>query len=300
MSMSNLPATLLVGAGYVGRAVVQLLCDSDMPVHALVATKASAERLAAMGVTATLVDLDDAAQLSELQLPPADRVVYLVPPSRASLSDTRLQQLVRCLHPPQRFIYISTSGVYGDCDGALVDEHRPPNPQSDRARRRVDAEQRVQTYCRAQEVSWCVLRVPGIYGPGRLMLQSIAAGRPLIEEPDAHPGNRIHRDDLAMTIVSALNTESMQGVFNISDGNPMNGTAFALAIAEAAGLSPPPLVSRKEMQALASPRRWSFLNESRRLDNRRILPFLQQALKYSDPLEGINASLAEEAERGKR
>jgi len=137
---------MIVGAGYIGRAVAKLLLEQDQPVHAVVASARSEQRLKHLGVETSRVDIDDDQQLENLALPVATQVVYMVPPDRQSLSDTRLQRFARHLSPPHRLVYLSTSGVYGNCDGALVDEHRPPNPSSDRARRRLDAEQRVQTW----------------------------------------------------------------------------------------------------------------------------------------------------------
>ena len=116
------------------------------------------------------MDLDQPASLAALE--PADAILHCAPPPPRGATDTRTANLLIALEStrilPTRVVYISTSGVYGDCGGALVDESRAPNPQSERARRRADAEARLALWCQLHSVALVVLRAPGIYAADRL------------------------------------------------------------------------------------------------------------------------------------
>ncbi|NNF17013.1 MAG: NAD-dependent epimerase/dehydratase family protein [Gammaproteobacteria bacterium] len=286
---------VLAGCGYTGRALARRLQAEDVAVSALVASDASRDRLLRMGIHARCLDLDaedvntgDTAPV----FPQRFALAYMVPPSSKTLTDKRLSRFLK--HLPERverFVYISTTGVYGDQDGQRVTENTPVAPASARAQRRVDAEHQVQRWCARHTVPWAILRTPGIYGPGRLPLDAIKARRPVITPAEASPGNRIHRDDLAMIIHQALTDVHLQGVINVGDGNHMNTSEFTLKVAELAGLAPPPCVSRARMRQLASHRRWSFLAESREVDTTRLQHLLQHPLRFADPIAGIRASL---------
>jgi nucleoside-diphosphate-sugar epimerase len=193
---------------------------------------------------------------------------------------------------PVRLVYLSTSGVYGDCGGRLVDESTPPDPRSPRAIRRLDAERQLQEWAESRDVSLVVLRVPGIYGPGRLPLDAIREGKPVVSEADSHPGNRIHVDDLASCCIAALSVDRPAGIYNVSDGDHRSSSWFTLAVARLAGLPAPPEVSRKVAVTTFSAMRLSFLAESRRLDNRKMLAVLGVEPRYANAQMGIRASLA--------
>lgn len=306
-------SVLLMGAGYVGTALAKELNARGVRCSAAVASRQSAERLDALGIDNRRLDLDSAQ--APIALPKVTQVVYLVPPKRSSDTDERLDLLLSQLPDSvETFVYISTSGVYGDQQGRSVDEATPPAPHSARARRRLDAEHRVQAHCTGH-LDWIIARVPGIYGPGRLPLQSLRDARPVINEHEANPGNRIHRDDLAFVIAECLHhaycqrrdgqkkhrqredehTRDQQAplgeIYNTGDGCHMSSTAFACEVAHQAGLNPPPQISRQEMKATASSVRWSFMAESRRLDSTKLHQLLTKPLRYTDPVEGIRASL---------
>lgn len=287
------PLTLLVGAGYTGRRVARRLAENGAAVHCLTGSAASAAALEQAGLAATAVDLDEADALPGLPEGPL-RVLYLVPPA-AGRGDPRLVRFLSALpRQPERFVLASTSGVYGDCGGERVDEERPPAPSTERARRRLAAETTLRHWAGAHGVSWAILRIAGIYGPGRLPLEAIRSGQPVIRDDDASPGNRIHVDDLARVCVAALDPFAAGGIYNVADGSGESSGAFFRRVAEAAGLPAPPAVSREEARRQMSPMRYSFLAESRRLDTRRLRDALGVELAYGDPAAGIRASLAED------
>ena len=191
------------------------------------------------------------------------------------------------------FVYISTTGVYGDAAGARVDERSPLAPATDRARRRVAAEAAVTTWCHGLGTRCVILRVPGIYGPHRLPLERLQRAEPALREDEAGPGNRIHVDDLVAAIVAAVDRPAASGVYNVTDGDHSSTTAYLLQTATAAGLPPPPLVSRNDAADRIPAGMLSFLLESRRVDNRRLLEHLGLRLRYPTLSAGIAASLAE-------
>jgi nucleoside-diphosphate-sugar epimerase len=289
------PLTLIVGAGYTGRRVARHLAGEGEPVLCLTGSAESAAALRESGIQAVAVDLDTAGSLPDLPDGPL-RVLYLVPPAEGE-GDPRLGRLLSLLPGrPERFVLASTSGVYGDCGGALVDEERPPAPGTERARRRVAAENTLEQWAEEQGVSRAILRIAGIYGPGRLPLEAIRSGRPVIREAEASPGNRIHVDDLVRVCLAALDPAAPGGIYNVADGSGESSGTFFRRIAAAAGLPEPPAISREEARRQMSPMRYSFLAESRRLDTRRLREVLGVDLAYDDPDAGIRASLAAETE----
>jgi nucleoside-diphosphate-sugar epimerase len=262
-----------------------------------VATRAaSLDEIAAAGITPAAWNLDpvpgdeNSAPVVDLA---ASIVYYAVPPPPAGLVDTRL---ARCLAGaagrPRRIVYLSTTGVYGDHGGGRVDETTPPAPRTPRAVRRLAAERAITAWAEAQGVSWCVLRVAGIYGPGRLPLERLRRGEPAIRPEEATPTNRIHVEDLATACVAAgVSDRAHRRIVNVCDGSDASSTEFLLRVAQSAGLPPPPFVSRAEARATFTASAWSFLGESRRVDNRRLTGELGVALAYHDLDAGIRASL---------
>ena len=274
---------VVVGTGYTGLRLLNALpADSAGINRSAVTADAPRQVLQA--------DLDTARELP-LSLGGA-ALVYTVPPPGSGDDDPRLQRFLDLLGaaPPARTVYLSTSGVYGNHGGAVVDETTPTAPQSARARRRVAAERALDTWCNARDVALVVLRVPGIYGPGRLGLHRIEARTPVIAGSDAHPGNRIHVDDLVTCCVAAIGAPA--GVYNVGDGDHRSATWFAGEVARQAGLDPPPEVSRAEAEATFGSGRLSFLAESRRVDTRRMRDVLAVTPRYADPADGIAAALA--------
>ncbi len=287
------PRVVIVGCGYVGKRL-GLALKSRHDVLGIVSRASSLAELNALGLPGHIVNLDGGASLSPGWADDA-AVFYLVPPATDSESDVRLAHLLNGMRSrPRVFVYMSTTGVYGDAEGGEVTEQTPVNPLTARARRRVTAEDMVRVWCTEQEVRRVVLRVPGIYGPGRLPLERLATREPAVRVDEAGIGNRIHVDDLVAACIAALEVPDARGIYNITDGLPMNSTAFLLRVARAAGLPDPPQISMDEAQLVLSPSRLSFLNESRQVSNRRMLHDLKVQLRYADVDAGIRQSLEEE------
>lgn len=262
------------GAGYTGRRILDL-----MPAGSTTSISRPAQ------------DLDDPA-VTLPAMPARYAMVYTVPPAPDSEDDTRLERLLsRLTELPARIVYLSTSGVYGDRQGDVVNEDMLPTPTTPRARRRLAAETQLNEWCAVHACDLLVLRVPGIYGPGRLGLDRIRAGAPVIEESVAAPGNRIHVDDLAACCVQALNPSSPPGIYNVGDGDHRSGSWFTKTAARLAGLNPPPEVSMADAEKTFSETRLSFLRESRVLDTTKMREVLRFTPRYEDAENGIRASL---------
>jgi nucleoside-diphosphate-sugar epimerase len=220
----------------------------------------------------------------------ADAVLHCAPPPGEGVSDPRTANLLAVLDGgilPSRFVYLSTSGVYGDCGGALVDESRPVRAQTARAKRRVDAERRLTEWCGARGVALVILRVPGIYAPDRLPIERLRQATPVLRDEDDVMTNHIHADDLAAAACRALEADAPAGVYNVCDDTRMRIGEWLDFVADRTGLARPPRVARAEAERLVSPTLLSFMSESRRLDNRRMKERLGLRLRYPTVHEGV-------------
>lgn len=288
----NRPHVLIAGCGYVGQRLAARLCGR-YDVTGLVRSPASAVALERTGIRAVPMNLDRVrAGASIPERLEQEAIIYLAPPPGAGESDLRLDRFLQIASvPPRTFIYMSTTGVYGDTRGERVDESSPVLPRTDPARRRVSAEEMTRVWCTERRVRRVVLRVPGIYGPGRLPLDRLRRCEPVVRTQDAGIGNRIHVDDLVEACLAAIANTEARGVYNITDGSSLSSTEFIERVAQLAGLPRPPQVSMEEAQLTFSPERLSFINESRRISNERMLKHLGVKLRYADVEQGIRQSL---------
>ena len=282
-------SVLIVGCGDIGRRVADRW--QDVPVTGLVSSAASAEHLQAAGITPLRANLDDPASLKDLPLKDA-LVFYFAPPPPSGTSDPRMSHFLAALDPqrlPARIVYISTSGVYGDRGGETVTEDTPPNPQVDRARRRYDAEQQLRRFGQKHKVPVVILRVGGIYGPGRLPRKRLEDRIPMIHEHLAPSTNRIHAEDLAQICVAAARHGRADRIYNISDGTDSNMTEYFNIVADFLKLPRPPTIDWQEAERSLSAGMLSYLRESRRMDNRRMLEELEIELQFPTLEAGLAA-----------
>jgi nucleoside-diphosphate-sugar epimerase len=190
---------------------------------------------------------------------------------------------------PERFVYISTTGVYGDCKGAVVTEDSPLNPDSRMSKPRVAAEALLARWAERTNSGLVILRVPGIYGPERLGIDRIRDGGAYISNDEANPGNRIHVDDLVTCCIAALSTKAPAGIYNVGDGDHRSSTWFADEVARQAGLPEPRKVSRAQAEKEFSPARLAFMAASRIVDTTKMREVL--GVTPRTPEEGIRNSL---------
>jgi nucleoside-diphosphate-sugar epimerase len=189
-------------------------------------------------------------------------------------------------------VYLSTIGVYGDRNGDWVDENAAPLPTSERSRKRLAAEQAWQDFGRRRGIPVAILRLAGIYGPGRNALTQIARGDARrIVKPD-QVFNRIHVDDIAQTIDAAL-ARKASGIFNVADDEPSpSGDPLAFA-AQLLGVKPPPEAAYEDVAQMMSPLAKSFWQECRRVRNDKLKRELGVTLRYPTYREGLRASFRE-------
>jgi nucleoside-diphosphate-sugar epimerase len=222
------------------------------------------------------------------RLEAADAVLYCAPPPAIGGRDPRMANLLAALHcAPARVVYLSTSGVYGDCAGQLVDESRSLNPQSSRARRRADAEMQLQRWCAARSTALVVLRVPGIYARDRLPLERLRQRLPVLRAEDDVYTSHIHADDLAAIAARALEADAPPGVYNAADDTELRMGEWLDLVADYADLPRPPRIAGRELEQLVPAERASFMRESRRLDNRRLKAVLDVRLRYPTVQQGL-------------
>lgn len=277
------PRILIVGCGDIGaRVLKQLTRFATYRVFALTSRLARFPEIRGMGAIPILGDLDQADSLWRLK-GLASTVIHLAPPQNTGSSDLRTHNLLRILAQGspgvRRLVYVSTTGVYGDCSGGDAVETRIANPQSERAKRRFDAEWQLRNWALLHQVKLTILRVPGIYDANRLPIDRLKAGTPaLLPAEDAY-SNHIHADDLARIVCAAVYYGKPQRVINACDGTQTKMGDYFDQVADAFGLDRPPRLPADQVQNLVSSMLWSFMRESRRVRNDR-LKELKVRLRY--------------------
>ena len=284
---------LIIGCGDIGLRVAQAL-PNRVRVLALTSSANRTADLRSHGVIPLLGNLDDPASLQRLA-GLAHRVLHLAPPPGEGWQDPRTLALTRALRrrsPPSSLVYGSTSGVYGDCQGALATENRATNPDTPRARRRVDAEDAVRFLGRSAGVRSSILRIPGIYAPDRLggtPRARLEKGTPVLRAEDDVYTNHIHADDLARACIAALWRGQPQRIYNVSDDTVLKmGDYFDMA-ADLYDLPRPPRIARDAAPSQLSLMLLSFMSESRRLDNARLKRELGLRLRYPTVEAGLRS-----------
>ena len=283
---------LIIGCGDVGQRVVRV--QRHVRVLALTSSPDRVVALRAQGVMPVVGNLDAPASLQRLA-GWATRVLHLAPPPLQGSTDPRTLALTRMLmrrSAPRSLVYGSTSGVYGDCAGAWVDESRKVNPVTPRAQRRVDAEARMRHLgrLRSSPVRVSVLRIPGIYAPDReggIPRDRLLRGTPVLAREDDVFTNHIHADDLARACQLALWRGKPQCIYNVNDDSQLlMGDYFDMA-AGLYGLAKPPRISRAQAQTELPAMQLSFMSESRRMVNTRVKRELRLQLRYPSVEEGL-------------
>jgi nucleoside-diphosphate-sugar epimerase len=270
---------LILGCGDVGMRMLPLLRDRYR-VFAVTSQESRCAELRTAGAVPIVADLDAPHTLAHLA-GLADAIVHLTPPQSDGLTDRRTRNLTAILPDHARLVYVSTTGVYGDCGGALIDETWPLRPQNARAKRRTDAEDVLRAWARRSCSNLNILRVPGIYAEDRLPIERLQKRTPaLLPEDDVYT-NHIHADDLARIIVTALYRGSPCRVYHAVDDTRMKMGEYFDAVADAYDLPRPPRLPRSELEKVVSPIMLSFMSESRCLTNRRIKEELGARLRHA-------------------
>ena len=276
---------LLIGCGDVALRTAALL-RGKVRLYGLTRRPEDAAKLRHRGIVPIVGDLDRYHSLERMRTAPF-AVLHFAPPPSDARDDPRTKRLIAVLTKariiPQRFVYISTSGVYGDCLGARVTESRPRRGQTPRARRRIAAEDRLRRWAKRYGVRLAILRVPGIYAETRLPLDRLRQGTPVLRPEDDVFTNHIHADDLARAAVAAAFRGKPGRAYNIADDAELQMGSWFDAVADAFQLPRPPRISWEEAETRIAPLLLSFMSESRRLCNARMKQELRVRLRYPTP-----------------
>jgi nucleoside-diphosphate-sugar epimerase len=276
---------LLIGCGDIALRTADLL-RGRVRLYGLTRRPDDIPKLRGRGIVPIIGDLDRYRSLERLRTAPF-AVLHFAPPPADGRDDQRTAKLLAALTKariiPQRLVYISTTGVYGDCAGARVTETRPRNPRTPRARRRVAAEDRLRSWARRHGVRLSLLRAPGIYAETRLPLDRIRQATPALRPEDDVFTNHIHADDLARAAVAAMFRGRPNRAYNVSDDAELKLGGWFDMVADAFRLPRPPRVSWEEAEAQIAPMLLSFMSESRRLANARMKRELRVRLEFPTP-----------------
>ncbi|MBL79908.1 MAG: NAD(P)-dependent oxidoreductase [Nitrosomonadaceae bacterium] len=294
---------LLIGCGDIALRSTTLL-HSHYRLVGLCRYPENAPKLRQHGIIPITGDLDKPRTLNKIS-GIAHAILYLAPPPNHGKRDTRITNLLASLTKrvtvskilPQRFLYISTSGVYGDCNGALTPETRPINPRINRSIRRADAEKQLRNWGLRNHINVSILRVPGIYAIERLPLKRIREGAPtLVPEDDCYT-NSIHANDLVYIIFAALRYAKPGRVYNACDDSNLKMGEYFDLIADSFSMPRPPRIARANAHEHISNSMLSFMEESRRLTNTRIKNELYIELHYPTVAQGISEDKATKSEK---
>ncbi len=289
-STLNRPRLLILGCGDIGMRLLPLL-RTRFRVFAVTSDPARRAELRAAGAVPVVADLDRPATLARLR-GLARHVVHLAPPQSEGALDCRTRNLCAVLSAGTRMVYVSTSGVYGDCGGALIDETRTVAPHNARARRRVDAERVLRAWAVRRDASVALLRVPGIYARERLPLRRLEQGTPALLAADDVYTNHIHADDLARIVALALFRSLPGRIYHAVDDTEMKMADYFDTVADAFDMPRPPRLPRDQLAAAVSPMLLSFMSESRRLSNARIKRELRVRLRFAQVAPAVAAMAA--------
>ena len=286
--MRGVTSITILGCGYIGKLLARQLLDKQIATTGIVHSDASLAECENRDIPCSLLDLDQ--QQGEIDLS-GHRLIDLAPPPGKGKIDTRITNFLHAIenHAPERFVLISTTGVYGNCNGEWIDETRPLNPTADRAYRRVDAEQQAQQYCQRHHVPLVILRVAGIYGPGKTPIARIKSGQPVVSAQDSPFTNRIHAMDLVYICETALLNMDIAGTYNVTDGHPGTMYEYFTGVAGAMNLPAPPEISLEEARHQLSEGMLSYMAESRRISNKKLLTDFQIELRYPTLKAGLKA-----------
>jgi nucleoside-diphosphate-sugar epimerase len=287
-SIANQPRVLIIGCGDVGMRILPILVKTHK-VYILTTQESKKESLRSFGARVILGNLDDLQSLHPLAAL-AENIIHLAPPQQSGTKDQRTRNLLRVLAKggmTKKIIYVSTSGVYGDCKGDFVSETRLVSPTSPRGQRRLDAEHQLRAWGANSRVQISILRVPGIYASNRLPIERLKAGTPALKSEEDVYTNHVHADDLARMILLTFYRGLPQRILHATDESWLKMGDYFDLVARYFDLPSPKRVGFEELRAMVTPQMLSFMKESRRLRNDRLkeIGFKFQYPKVLDFLE---------------
>ena len=288
----NTEKNVILGCGEVGRRIAKQLISrgiSNDSIVGFVNSEASATKAQELGISCQLIDADNL--MHDLNECHKANIYYTIAPQKSGDVDLRSAAIISSLKHnsvcPNKIVLISTTGLYGDCNGQWVTEDSPVRPQTGRGQRRLSAEKQWLEWGAKADVEIVILRVPGIYARSRLPKKRLESATPVVMASECGFTNRVHADDLANMCVIAMQKAPHGEIYNASDGVPGKIAEYLQAAAASLGLAPLPEISMSRAHAELSPGMLSYLNESRKISNRKILNDLNIELIYPDYKIGI-------------
>jgi len=280
---------LIIGCGDTGKRVLKQLQPQNNNIFVTSHKKDSQKQLKQLGISLIPANLDNKEDLEQLPTNNAS-IFYFAPPAASGTTDVRMSNFVQSLsrkNPPKRIVYISTTGVYGNCDGQWISETATLNPGADRSKRRLHAESLIQEYCSSNSCEFVILRVTGIYCLEKLPLERLKNGMKVLHPDIAPASNRIHADDLANCCVKAMFDGPANEIFNIADGNPSSISDYFIQIAKIFHLPEPELLNWEQTEKEISPAMLSYLHESKKINIDKLLSVLNIKLNFPTLIDGL-------------
>ncbi|MFK5895202.1 MAG: SDR family NAD(P)-dependent oxidoreductase [Pseudomonadota bacterium] len=276
---------ILVGFGYMANRIANTLQQMQLSPDKIVYSLSRKDCIKPSWIKHIRFDLDKTVNqsFSKPEIFDQSSILYLVPPPATGKTDPRLFNFLSVIEQsaylPEKIILISTTGVYGNCGGAWVDETSAVQPEVDRAYRRADAEKQLQDFCSKKSIICTILRVSGIYAEDKLPLERIKKQLPIVNENDSPYSNRIHAEDLTNICYQSLE-QNHPGIFNCSDNYPTTMYDYFTRLATSYHLPTPPVIDMQQAQNQLSPGMLSYMQESRRINNQKLLKTFKIKLKY--------------------
>ncbi|UVF21970.1 SDR family oxidoreductase [Microvirga terrae] len=278
------------GLGYSVRQFIGLYRDRFAEVGGTVRSPEKVRAIAGDGFQAYRFDGADFDPGILDRIARADALLVSIPPSGET--DPVLEHFSQAIAaaPNLRWVgYLSTVGVYGDADGAWVDETTPPNPATVRSRHRIAAEGQWLALGQSAPFAVQVFRLAGIYGPGRNALVKIADGSAKRIVKKGQVFNRIHTADIAQVLMASIERPHRNAIYNVADDEPGPPQDVIAHAAELLGREPPPEVPFED--ADQTPMARSFYSDNKRVRNTRIKTELGVVLRHPTYREGLKALL---------
>jgi len=283
--------TWIIGCGSIGKRVNQLLQQQKVDVYTFTRNHKMTSIFENLNINSFIADLDDKDSLNTLSFEKAD-IYYFAPPSKVGDRDIRIANFINSLKintPPKRIVYISTTGVYGDCNSEWVTENSPTSPKNARSKRRLSAEQLIQSFCKKSSTEYIILRVPGIYCEQKLPLDRIKNGVTILSRDIAPASNRIHAMDLTRICIAAMQSPHQNCILNVADGNPSSISDYFIQTAKLFDLPPPREIGWEQAKKELSKEMLSYLTESKKINPSQLLKTLNIQLQYPTLEAGLRA-----------
>lgn len=277
---------LCLGYGYTASFFARALMRHGWAVAGTTRSREKAKKIRAQGVEAVVWDMGP----SDTPFPDSINAVLISTPPGEDGCPAHIaagKTIARRATDIEWLGYLSTNGVYGDHGGAWVDETSELRPMTDRARRRIKAENDWRAFAQTHDLPLIIFRLPGIYGPGRSAIDTVRAGRAKRIYKEGQVFSRMHVEDIAAVLEESMKNPRAHDLYNLADDEPAPPQDVIEYACKLLGLEPPPLIPLEE--ADLSDMAKSFYADNKRVSNQRMKSALAVTLKYATYREGLKS-----------